>query len=167
MKYNKIYFDLDGVLADFDKGVRELCGIDLTTSERTEELDNLMWEKIKGINNFYNKLDLIDNASELFNLVFNKYKDNCEVLTGVPKAKRGIMTACKDKETWSRRMLSKDVKVNTVYKEDKKFFCTGKECVLIDDTEKNIEEWESFGGTGVLFTTVNDTIEKLKELGVL
>lgn len=64
-------------------------------------------------------------------------------------------------------LKEENVKVNTVYKEDKKFFCTGKECVLIDDTEKNIEEWESFGGTGVLFTTVNDAIEKLKELGVL
>lgn len=28
MKAEKIYLDMDGVLADFDRGVRELCGMD-------------------------------------------------------------------------------------------------------------------------------------------
>jgi len=28
MRYEKIYFDMDGVLADFAKGVRELCGME-------------------------------------------------------------------------------------------------------------------------------------------
>ncbi len=27
MEAEKIYFDMDGVLADFERGVRELCGI--------------------------------------------------------------------------------------------------------------------------------------------
>ena len=28
MTAEKIYFDMDGVLADFDRGVRELCGME-------------------------------------------------------------------------------------------------------------------------------------------
>lgn len=28
MKIEKIYFDMDGVLADFDRGIRELCHMD-------------------------------------------------------------------------------------------------------------------------------------------
>ena len=31
MKAEKIYLDMDGVLADFDRGVRELCGMTRTT----------------------------------------------------------------------------------------------------------------------------------------
>ena len=45
----KIYFDMDGVLADFDRGIRELCGLEFSTvqGKRTEEEDNLMWDEIK------------------------------------------------------------------------------------------------------------------------
>ena len=28
MEVEKIYFDMDGVLADFERGVREICGIE-------------------------------------------------------------------------------------------------------------------------------------------
>ena len=28
MEVSRIYFDMDGVLADFDRGVRDLCGLE-------------------------------------------------------------------------------------------------------------------------------------------
>ena len=46
----KIYFDMDGVLADFDKGIRELCGlepIDQMTKKKGD--DDLMWERVKEL----------------------------------------------------------------------------------------------------------------------
>ena len=33
----KIYFDMDGVLADFDRGIEELCGIKKVDQENTNE----------------------------------------------------------------------------------------------------------------------------------
>lgn len=37
----KIYFDMDGVLADFDRGIRELCGIEpMDQMKATEEKSN-------------------------------------------------------------------------------------------------------------------------------
>lgn len=57
--------------------------------------------------------------------------------------------------------------MNTVFKEEKKDHCTGKDCILIDDLTGNIEEWEMNGGTGLLFRGTEGAMKKLKELGVL
>ena len=40
----KIYFDMDGVLADFDRGVEELCGVPCPEQgkSRSQEEDDLM-----------------------------------------------------------------------------------------------------------------------------
>ena len=38
-----------------------------------------------------------------------------------------------------------------VYKENKRNFCTGPDCYLIDDFTPNITGWEKRGGTGILF----------------
>ena len=43
----------------------------------------------------------------------------------------------------------------------------GKECILIDDQEKNIEEWETIGGTGILYKNAEQTLTVLKKMGVL
>ena len=33
MEPERIYFDMDGVLADFVRGVRELCGLDMSVGD--------------------------------------------------------------------------------------------------------------------------------------
>lgn len=37
-------------------------------------------------------------------------------------------------------------------------------CILIDDLEKNITEWEKVGGTGILFTSAPEVLEKIAEI---
>lgn len=90
--------------------------------------------------------------------------DKCEILTGVPKPRRGITTAGEDKINWVRRLLSNDVVVNIVWREDKPDYCSGKDCILIDDYELNIREWENCGGTGLLFNDAASVMEKLKNI---
>ena len=63
-----------------------------------------------------------------------------------------------------KRLLSERVVVNTVMREDKPKFCTGKGCVLIDDVERNIRDWNAMGGTGILHVDPKDTLQKLKEI---
>ena len=65
------------------------------------------------------------------------------------------------------RKLSKDIIVNIVYKEQKKDFCTGPDCILIDDLETNIKSWVEMGGTGILFHNAKDTISELKKINIL
>ena len=64
-------------------------------------------------------------------------------------------------------MLDRDVKVNIVFKEDKPDYCTGKDCILIDDLPANIRAWGKMGGTGIINTGAEDTREILEEMGIL
>ena len=147
----KIYFDMDGVLADFDRGVEELAGFEhLNQADTTEEQDNAMWAAIAKVERFYDKLELMPGAKEMFDTIYNQYGDKCEILTGIPKPKRGIASAGEDKISWVRRLLSKDIKINIVFKEEKPQYCTGEDCILIDDLKGNIDAWRKMGGTGIL-----------------
>ena len=165
----KIYFDMDGVLADFDGGVTKLCGLrPIKQGERrSKEEDDLMWEKIREVSHFYDKLDPMPGAVELFNELYKKYGSKCEILTGIPKPKRGIATAGEDKIAWAHRILTPELKVNIVYREEKKNFCEGMDYILIDDLESNIEDWLNYGGTGILHVSADDTKKKLVEKNIL
>ena len=77
------------------------------------------------------------------------------------------MTAGEDKIRWVRRMLSKDVVVNIVYRHQKPEYCSGTDCILIDDLDQNILAWEEIGGTGILHTSVQETFAALEKLCVL
>ena len=164
-----IYFDMDGVLADFDRGVRELCGLQAGVQGKAADpaADDRMWAAIREAGRFYDKLELMPGAKEMFDRVYGKYGDRCEILTGIPKEKRGIVTAGEDKENWMKRMLSDRIRVNIVYREQKPDYCKGKHCVLIDDLEGNIREWEEMGGTGILFRSAEETVRELEKLGLL
>ena len=106
-------------------------------------------------------------AKKMFDAIYDKYGDRCEILTGIPKPKRGVTYAAEDKIKWVRRLLSEKVKVNIVFREEKPQYCTGKGCVLIDDMEKNIRDWNEMGGTGILNTSADETMEQLINMGML
>ena len=74
-----------------------------------------------------------------------------------PQAEKGITTAGEDKIAWAHRLLTPELKVNIVYREEKKGFCTGKDSILIDDLASNIDDWVSFGGTGILHVSAENT----------
>lgn len=168
MKVRKIYFDMDGVLADFDRGVRELCGIEPTDQNKvTPEQDDRMWEKIRQVDHFYDRLEPMPGAKEMFDAVYGKYGDRCEILTGIPKKKRGIVTAGEDKKAWMKRILSETVEVNICLRAEKIEKCTGTGTVLIDDLRENIDDWQAAGGTGILHVSAEKTLRELKARGLL
>jgi hypothetical protein len=170
MIVEKIYFDMDGVLADFERGVKEICGV-IPPSQNAKHHkpgeDDEMWERIKETKHFYDYLELMPRAKEMFDAVYDKFGDRCEILTGIPKPKRGIANAGEDKTIWVRRLLSKDIVINIVQREEKPQYCKGKGCILIDDMQRNIRDWIAEGGTGIIHTSAEDTLNQLKQLGVL
>ena len=168
MNVEKIYFDMDGVLADFGRGVAELCGI--APPEKQDEdpaADEIMWAEVKKIPHFYDKLELMSGAKEMFDTVYGKYGDKCEILTGIPKERRGIIGAAEDKIKWVRRMLSEDIVIHTVYKVDKKNYAKGEGYILIDDLEPTVETWNTCGGTGILHTSAAETMKILSDMGII
>lgn len=164
-----IYLDMDGVLADFDRGVRELCHMEALSQngKRDARRDDLMWQAIRQVGHFYDKLELLPGAKELFDQIYQKYGDQCEILTGIPRPERGIETAGPDKIAWTRRYLSDRVKVNIVLRKEKIQYCAGPDSVLIDDRERTIREWRQAGGTGILHTDAASTLEQLRALKIL
>ena len=165
MQIEKIYFDMDGVLADFNRGIKELCGLEpLDQSNKTEADDDIMWAKVREIEHFYDKLEPMPGAVAMLNQLYAKYGDRCEILSGIPKPRRGIENAGEDKTLWSHRILAPNLKVNIVYREEKKEYVKGPGCILIDDLEKNILEWEEAGGTGIHFFSAEDTLRRIEKL---
>lgn len=165
MKIKKIYFDLDGVLADFDRGVKELCGMESANQSDMTPADNdRLFAAIKSVDNFYNRLELIPGASRMFHAIDAMYPEDCEILTGIPKPRRGIEGAAEDKTEWVHKNIGKNIKVNIAYREEKKNYARGPLDVLVDDYERNIEEWEKAGGTGILFTSAEETLKRIREI---
>lgn len=168
MEIERIYFDMDGVLANFQGGLVKLCGIaPIDQAHKTREDDDRMFAAMREIDHFYSKLDPLEGAVELFHAVYDKYDDRCEILTGIPKLWRGIEHAAEDKTKWAHRIFSPDVKVNAVIRKEKILFVKGKGSVLIDDFVVNIKEWEREGGTGILHRNPEATLRRLKNLGIL
>lgn len=165
---DRIYFDMDGVLADFDRGVAELAGFERRHGQgESREEDDLMWEAVRKVGHFYAKLEPIPGSIELFCDLHDRYGGQCEILTGIPTPKRNMPESGGDKIEWVSRFLPEDVQANVVYRREKKNFCKGPGSVLIDDFHVNVAEWERHGGTGILFEEAEDARRKLRKLGIL
>ncbi len=165
----KIFFDMDGVLADFDRGVIELCHMKPRNQYEPQNpaLDDAMWAAIRNVGHYYDKLELMPGAKEMFDAVYGRHGDKCEILTGIPKPRRHIDTAAEDKIAWVRRLLSDKVRIHTVLREEKTEHCTGPDCVLIDDYKINVDEWTDMGGTAILNVTAGQTMAILREMGII
>lgn len=165
----RVYIDMDGVLADFDRGVWELCHMEPQpqNGKRDAKVDDLMWEALRKVDHYYDKLELMPGAKEMFDLIYGKYGDQCEILTGIPRPERGIVTAGEDKTAWTRRNLSEAVKVNIVLRKEKLLFCKDANSVLIDDRARTIQDWKEAGGTGILHVSPDETLKELRHLNLL
>ena len=163
MEIKKIYFDMDGVLADFERGINEICRMDMPVQGKsTEEEDDRMWQAVKETEHFYDRLEPMKGAIDMYRELSAKY--DCEILSAIPKPHRGIETAGEDKKSWVRRVLSPSMKVNIVFSQDKKDYAKGKNTILIDDLDKNIKEWEALGGTGIRVESVEQVLQRIEEL---
>ena len=68
------------------------------------------------------------------------------------------------KRVWAKRNLP-GVKLILAFADNKKNYAN-ENSILIDDREKNINQWKEAGGIGILHTDAASTIAQLKELGL-
>ncbi len=157
----KIFIDLDGVMADFWTRSKELTGIAIPDNDA-------MWHILNKVPHYFDTLDIISGAKDLFDQLYQKYGPRCEILTALPKPKRNMPTSHDDKIAWVRRTLSKTITINIVVQTaHKQYYCTNTNDILIDDSPSNIAEWHLAGGIGILCKNLTQVMAELRERGIL
>lgn len=157
----KIFVDLDGVMADLDKLVKERTGktfeqLRATGSGFTEFCDA---QREEG-NTIFDKLDKMPGADYLWDYVV-KYNPDILTATGKPTEKP---TA--EKIRWVMDNLSGYNQILTTISGTQKKKYAAPNHILIDDRMKAIGPWREAGGIGILHTSAEDTISQLKLLGL-
>lgn len=156
----KIYFDLDGVLADFDYAIYMFGGF-----KNGECHDSEVKKTMKNTKHFFYKVPPNNLMIKCFHYFHKKEGDKCQILSALPDKTIKVYNAKKDKIAWVKKYLGCDVKVNLCYRREKKKFCKGIGYILIDDYKKNINEWLDAGGTGVLYRkSMDNEIEELLQM---
>lgn len=155
--------DLDGVLANFAKSVKEIYPSFLEGgTEHDKNMDREMWKAIskyqKNGGEFWYDMSPMEDAFELWDFV---KASNPEILTACGNAS---FNAGPQKIKWVAKIFDKDTKVNLVEKsKDKAKFATPT-TILIDDKMKSIQPFRDAGGIGILHTSAKNTIEELKKI---
>ena len=154
----QIYCDMDGVLADFEKGVEDLIG---------GKFNDDRWYELPD--DFFLTLEPMPDAQRLWGFI-GKYDPF--ILTAIPRASRGPISkrAAMDKARFMKRWfgVTQDRRY-PVMRADKMRFAKdgrdGRPNLLIDDHSKNIAQFKSAGGIGVHHTSAANSIKQLKKIG--
>jgi len=156
-----IYIDCDGVLSDFNKFCIEQTGYPYN--------DKVTWRVLENIDNLFMELDVMKGAEEsVGNILDSQRYSGVQILTALPLITGKLTTAQVDKVTWVHDYIDDLVQVNCVNNwRNKKFFCQSNRDILIDDSQRNIDEWIAVGGCGILHSNWESTNAELKKIGVI
>lgn len=154
----QIYCDMDGVLADFEKGVKDMIG---------GKFSDARWDELPD--DFFLQLEPMKDAKQLWDFI-GKYDPF--ILTAIPRSSRGPISAraADDKARFMKRWFGIDQKdMYPVQRKNKANFAMdgrdGRPNLLIDDHLGNIQEFSKARGIGVHHTSASNTIKQLKEIG--
>ena len=156
-KITKIYLDMDGVIADFDKRYKELYKMEPKEAEDKKEFykffDNFIATKQ------FATLDLMPDAVLLLNYL-SKLNIPTEILSSTSSEKRDADIRAQ-KLMWLQTH-NIGFKVNLVPGKRLKKDFSNANSILIDDTPVNIDQWRREGGVGILHTDTISTLGILK-----
>jgi 5'(3')-deoxyribonucleotidase len=150
----KIYIDLDGVITNFNKAVKDMG---YGPIENLEKNPPKMWALItsKGIP-FWQNMEWLEDGKKLWQLL-QPY--NPTILTARIKDPKSVT----GKHIWIEKNFGKDFKNYKIVSRKNKQLFASPSSILIDDKDKNINEWKEAGGIGILYTDFDSTKEILKK----
>jgi FMN phosphatase YigB (HAD superfamily) len=168
-----VYFDMDGVLCDFDKQFVHFTNEEPISFERKRGTVKF-WEIITnhGVK-FWNQMDPMPDFNILKKYITELSKNpniKIQILTSTSadqfrqnfkkEAEMRISEIETGKKDWIDKHLSGYVINYADSGTDKARFAT-KSSVLIDDLYKNVESFIASGGEGIVFRDANQTIKEL------
>ena len=156
-KITKIYLDMDGVIADFDKRYKELYKIAPKDADTYKTFDKFFTTFIADRQ--FATLDLMPDAVPLLNYL-SKLNIPTEILSSTSSEKRDADIRAQ-KLMWLQTH-NIGFKVNLVPGKRLKKDFSNANSILIDDTPVNIDQWRREGGVGILHTDTMTTLGILK-----
>ena len=157
VKITKIYLDMDGVIADFNKRYREQYKMEPREAEKNKEFDKY-FDKFIADGEFAT-LDLMPDAMQLIDYL-RGLNVPTDILSSTASEKRDSAIRPQKLE-WLKKHNIEFHSILVPGKRYKKDYSNTKS-VLIDDTQVNIDQWRREGGIGILHTDALTTINILK-----
>jgi 5' nucleotidase, deoxy (Pyrimidine), cytosolic type C protein (NT5C) len=156
----KLYFDMDGVLADFDSAARDALDMDPHKFEFVYGAD-LMWQILDAVPDFFYNMEPMPGALALWQA--------CEhlkpgIITALPRT--GALIVEQQKREWVLDVLDTDAEVITCLTKEKPNYCFPGD-ILIDDRAINRSAWEAKGGIYILHKDAVTTWADLVTMGVI
>lgn len=152
-----IYCDMDGVIADFDKRFEQFFKMSPREYESKFGKEKF-WEGIakEGVK-FWVGIPWMPQGKQLWDYI----KQYNPILLSAPSRENESRLG---KRLWVKNNIpgTKLVLANATAKQN----YSGKNKILIDDREDNIEQWKSKGGIGILFKSTDQVIDELKQYGL-
>ena len=145
-----IYFDLDGVLADFEKGFHKETGIDLALLGPDAFADKETKDAVFSHPTFFVDLALMPGAHDMVNYA-SGFDAEVKVLTATGYSNEENVG--EQKRQWVQKHFG-DLEVHTVPKSEMKAKFAWMDVILIDDRlEKSIIPFREKGGIGIHHTS--------------
>ncbi len=156
----RIYCDMDGVLCDFMVQAKKAIGKTFTQENSAEH-----WKVISKTPKFWSDMPWMPGGKQLWNYI-KQY--NPHILSAYTIEDSNCIPG---KKTWLRRNTNvSSSNVNLVRRKDKQRFAmksgeTKQPAILIDDFQRNVDQFKAAGGMGIMHTSASKTISELKRLG--
>lgn len=161
VKIRKIYLDMDGVIADFNKGYKELNNMEPREAEKNKKFDHFFDEFIAA--NKFATLDLMPGARELITYLNHLYLNRSittEILSSTANQER-YDDISRQKMFWLQKH-GISFKPNFVPGKRLKYQFATPDSAIIDDTASVIDDWRKAGGIGIWHKDVATTLAQLK-----
>ena len=155
---DKIYVDMDGVIADFHKRYSERYRISPTEADALGQFGTLFVRFIKDRE--FSTLELMEDAVELLNFL-NGMKQPKEILSSTARVENHSSISAQ-KDEWLKFHNINYVQ-NFVPGKHLKYRFATPNSIIIDDTKSVIDDWNNAGGIGIHHTDAKSTIAMLKQ----
>ena len=149
----RLFLDCDGVLADFDEGIRRLLGTSPAAFEAKHGTGEF-WRRITKSPNFYGTLPEMADARVLFDAVKHLQPT---ILTGLPRGN----WAAPQKIAWAAEHFPGVAIITCMARDKHKHMARGD--VLVDDRENHRRIYEEAGVVFIHHTSAQDSLRQLAE----
>jgi len=159
-----LFIDMDDVVADFSKKAVQIAGY-LMPDDNKSKYPIDVWNKFLNEPRLYRDLEKCTYADDIVSVCLDRAKIknwNVLFLTAVPRD-NDFPWAFTDKIEWAKKYYPTIPVWFGPYSSDKHKHCKVGD-ILVDDRQRNIDEWNSKGGIGILCKNSNTAIEQIKQI---